>query len=139
MGWVQLASRKDRHLKRRVFHILPGLAGVAVYLSGAFSITTIGYFSLSCAVVFFGVEFTRLKNKQFNEFICRWGKPFMREDEKNALSGAPFYALGVGLSCLLFHENVAFLSILFLIFGDPLAAFVGVHLWKRVLLAPQDN
>ena len=46
----------------------------------------------------------------------------------------PFYALGVTLSLFLFEEKVAILSILFLVFSDPIASFFGVFFGKQKIL-----
>jgi diacylglycerol kinase (CTP) len=46
----------------------------------------------------------------------------------------PFYALGVGMSILLFDEKIAVLSILFLVFADPIASFVGVNFGRGQIM-----
>ena len=60
--------------------------------------------------------------------------PFMRESERNGLSGFPFYALGAGLSLYFYSEKIAILSVLFLVFSDPISSFFGVLLGREKIL-----
>ena len=58
----------------------------------------------------------------------------MRRSEKLSFSGLPFYALGAGLTIFLFKEEIAVMSILYLVFADPIASIVGVYMGKDRLL-----
>ena len=58
----------------------------------------------------------------------------MRESERNGFSGLPYYALGVSLSLLLYEEKIAILSILFLVFSDPISSFFGILLGRDKIL-----
>jgi dolichol kinase len=82
----------------------------------------------------FGLEFLRLRNEKLNTLLISIMKPVMRESERNSVSGLPFYALGVSLALFFFPERIAILSILFLIFADPIASFVGILYGKDKIL-----
>ena len=60
--------------------------------------------------------------------------PLMRKSEANGSSGLPFYALGISLSLFLFRENIALLSIMFLIFSDPISSYFGIRFGKDKIL-----
>ena len=50
----------------------------------------------------------------------------------------PFYALGVGMSLFFFEEKIAILSILFLIFSDPISSIMGI-LFGRDKILPNKS
>lgn len=65
--------------------------------------------------------------------------PFMRESEKDSLSGLPFYALGVSISLYFFDEKIAILGILFLIFSDPISSAIGILFGKDKILGGKKS
>jgi diacylglycerol kinase (CTP) len=73
-----------------------------------------------------------------NQFLMVLMKPVMRESEKTSVSGLPFYALGVSLSLFFFPPTIAVLSVLFLIFADPIASFCGI-LYGRDKILPNKS
>ncbi len=58
----------------------------------------------------------------------------MRRSEKDGVSGLPFYALGASLSLFFFHRDIAIISIMFLVFSDPLSSFFGVLYGKDKIM-----
>lgn len=86
------------------------------------------------SLVAFAVEFLRLRNEKMNNVLMSLMRPFMRESEKTSVSGLPFYALGVGLTLTLFPERIAILSVLFLVFADPIASVIGILYGKDKIL-----
>ncbi len=129
-----LAKRSELHLKRRIWHITVGAFCLFCYYFFHMNISTWGY--ISVAVAFFGfiLDFLRLKNETLNLKLTKRFGPLMRRSESLSFSGLPFYALGVGLSIFLFKKEIAIISILYLIFADPIASIVGVYLGKDKLL-----
>ena len=119
------------HLPRRFWHIGTGLFGLAIY--GIFSISQkdmgIGLLLLSLTAFF--VEFLRFRSPFLNEQIIRRMGVFMRDTEVDGYSGFPFYSLGCALSLLLFEENIAHLSLCFLIFIDPVAGCFGIRFGRN--------
>lgn len=123
---ISLQVRSDLHLARKIWHVSTGLLGLAAYYH--FNLSTQFTANALLTVAFLGLTFdlARLRFESFNELAVKLAKPLMRESEKYSLSGLPFYALGVALSLHLFPEKLAILSILFLIFSDPISSLVGI-------------
>ncbi len=130
--------RTDLHITRKLWHMATGLIGLMFYYKSGLPTDTVATALLIFAACSFLVEFFRLKNEKLNQFIMVLMKPVMRESEKDSMSGMPFYALGVSLSLFFFPERIAILSILFLIFADPIASFFGV-LYGRDKILPNKS
>ncbi|WP_127716638.1 diacylglycerol/polyprenol kinase family protein [Halobacteriovorax sp. HLS] len=120
------ALRSDLHIVRKIWHMGTGCIGLFAYSHFDLSAKTMSWGLLTLAIVAILVEITRLKVSAVNRVVLKLMKPFLRDSEKNSMSGFPFYALGVALSFLLFDEKIAVLSSLFLIFADPICSFFGV-------------
>lgn len=130
--------RSDLHIARKVWHMLTGIIGLAVYHHNRMAPDTMATALLVVAIVAFTVEFLRLRDERLNQIVMVIMKPFMRESEKTSVSGMPFYALGVSLSLFLFPERIAVLSVLFLIFADPIASLFGI-LYGRDKILPNKS
>jgi len=129
-----LQKRSDMHLLRKLWHVGTGLAGFVVYTSTNISLDTIGRGLVFFAVLVLIVESFRLKNPGLNRLILSVMGPFMRESERNKVSGMPFYALGVGVALTFFYKPVALLAVLFLIFADPISSIVGIKFGRTKIL-----
>lgn len=130
----QFRLRTDLHLVRKIWHIITGSLGLFAYYKMGISAHTVATVLLIFSVLTFTVEFLRLRNDSLNRVVLSVMKPFMRESEKTSVSGMPFYALGVSLSLFFFPTMVAILSVLFLIFADPIASFFGILYGKDKIL-----
>lgn len=128
------AKRSQLHIKRRVWHILCGVVCLAIHFIYQTDIKFWGVFSLVVAALGFFVDFKRLSNPKINQAFEKYFGPLLRKSERLSFSGLPFYALGVGLSCFLYPEKVAILSIMFLVFADPIASVFGVYYGQDRLL-----
>lgn len=115
-----------------------GLTGLAFYYRSGLTVDTVATALLIFSACSFMVEYARLRNEKMNQFLMVFMKPIMRESEKNSVSGMPFYALGVSLSLFFFPERIAILSVLFLIFADPIASFCGI-LYGRDKILPNKS
>jgi diacylglycerol kinase (CTP) len=133
-----LRLRSDLHITRKIWHMATGLIGLAIYQKTKVSVETIATILLAFSAASFLFEFVRLKSEIVNQFALKLMKPVMRESERNSISGMPFYALGVSLSLFFFPERLAVLSILFLIFADPIASFCGI-LFGRDKILPNKS
>jgi len=131
---INLANRSDIHLKRRLWHLLCGVGFLLVYYFTNIELRYFGF--LSVAIAFFGfiLDFRRFKDPVLNEKLSRAFGHIMRSSEKMGFSGLPFYALGVALAIFLYREEIAVISILYLVFADPIASVIGVHYGKDRLL-----
>jgi dolichol kinase len=105
-----------------------------VYLRSHESKIVMGHIVLAIALAGFAADLARKKNKHFNAVVLRFMGPLMRRSEREGLSGLPFYALGCALSLYFYHEDLAILSIMFLIFSDPISSFFGVLYGKDKIL-----
>ena len=129
-----LAKRSDLHILRKLWHIAFGSVCLGLYFVFRMDINFWGYFAVCAAVLGFLNDLFRLNNKKYNSLCIKYMGPLMRKSEKDGFSGLPFYALGVGLSIIFYQTDIALLSILFLVFADPIASFVGVNYGKDKIL-----
>lgn len=120
------ALRSDLHLTRKLWHMCTGLVGLSFYSGLGLSSQEMAWALLILAISAIAVEITRLKVMAVNKVVLKIMKPFMRESEKNSMSGFPFYALGVSLALLMFDEKIAILAALFLMFSDPISSLFGI-------------
>lgn len=129
-----LHKRSDLHILRKLWHMTSGSLVLYVYLRSEESKYVMGHFVLAIALMGFAVDFTRKKNRSLNAVVLRLAGPLMRRSEREGMSGLPFYALGCALSLYAYHEKLAILSIMFLIFSDPISSFFGVLYGKDKIL-----
>lgn len=127
-------ARNDLHVIRKLWHMGTGLSGLLAFFWLGIEKNNMALGLISFAALAFSVEFARLRIPAVNKKIMILMGPFMRESERNGLSGFPFYALGAGLSLYFYSEKIAILSVLFLIFSDPISSFFGVLLGREKIL-----
>lgn len=129
-----LRLRNDIHLLRKLWHVGTGIFGLSLY----FSIDADPINTACCVLILAGLGFfldiLRMRFSHLNSVALRFMGPFMRESERKSFSGLPFYALGVALSLFLFPEKIAILSILFLVFSDPISSYIGILFGKDKIL-----
>ncbi len=130
----QLKLRSDLHILRKLWHIGTGLSGLTIYKTLQLEQKYMASALLIVAAMAFIVEFSRAKSEKLNQLVLIAMGPFMRESERNGMSGFPFYALGTSLSLFFFSEKIAILAILFLIFSDPISSVFGVLYGKDKIL-----
>ncbi|MGZ3786929.1 MAG: diacylglycerol/polyprenol kinase family protein [Bacteriovorax sp.] len=133
-----LRLRTDLHLARKLWHMATGLIGLFIYRKSNLTVESMAGILLIFSAFAFLMEYLRLHNEKMNQILMLVMKPVMRESEKNSVSGLPFYALGVSLSLFFFPEKIAVLSVLFLIFADPIASFCGI-LYGRDKILPNKS
>lgn len=135
---VPLARRHDLHLARKLWHILTGVSGLTAYYALELGVEFTAMGLMVIAAIGFTVDFVRLRSPKINERAITLMGPLMRKSEAHGYSGLPFYALGVSLSLYFFPEKIAVLAILFLIFADPIASFVGILFGKDKLFGSKS-
>lgn len=79
-----------------------------------------------CFAVSVAIEFSRLRNPEFNRKMIRMWGPVMRSSEIDRVSGIPFYLAATIVAIAVFPKPVAVLSILYLACGDPIASIFGI-------------
>jgi diacylglycerol kinase (CTP) len=119
-------NRDNLHLARKLWHVSSGLISLLIYKNSGVSKYECAYFVLGLALTALLLDFARMKIPKLNSgFIKAWS-PFLRKNEINGFSGFPFYALGAAFSLYFFEERIAVLSILFLVFSDPISSYFGI-------------
>ena len=89
---------------------------------------------LAVAIGGFLLDLVRSKIPQLNILVIKIMGPLMRRSEREGVSGLPFYALGVSLSLFFYQRDIAIVSIMFLVFSDPLSSFFGVLYGKDKIM-----
>lgn len=121
----QLKTKKDLHLARKTWHMGVGSLALAFTFKLELSSKQAALLSGFLGVFALGFDLLRLRSKKLNQVFISKSSWIIRSSEKETLSGFVFYALGVSF-CFYFYEwKIAILSILFLIFADPIASLGG--------------
>jgi dolichol kinase len=129
-----LHKRSDLHLLRKLWHISTGSIGLYLFSATQYDQTFWAFLALAIAVVGLSMDLARSKFQKMNHLVIKIMGPLMRRSEKEGLSGLPFYALGVSLSLFFYRKEIAVLSIMFLVFSDPLSSFFGVLYGKDKIM-----
>lgn len=129
-----LHKRSDLHIARKLWHMSTGVLGLVLFYRSGQDTNWWGYGVLSIALAGFLADYFRQKYTLFNRFVIKLMGPLMRKSEREGVSGLPFYALGISLSLLFYQKDLALISIMFLIFSDPVSSFFGVLYGKDKIL-----
>jgi diacylglycerol kinase (CTP) len=129
-----LAKRSDLHLLRKFWHISTGSIGLLLYYRTDRDASFWAFFTMVIALFGFLFDFLRARNEKLNQVVVSIMGPFMRQSEIQGFSGLPFYSLGVSLALFLYKPEIAELSIMFLIFSDPMSSFFGVLFGKDKIM-----
>lgn len=127
---TELKSRADLHVLRKLWHMGTGLIGLVIYFYHEVPTGLMANMLLLIGFLGLFFDFLRLKFQAFNEKVIFFMGAFMRDSEREKLSGFSFYAIGAGLSLYLFDPKIAVLAIFFLIFADPISSYFGVMFGK---------
>lgn len=120
--------RNEVHLMRKLWHIGMGLIALWPYYTVE-AMTKEVAIRLAFAVAVAGllVDLLRLRFSHLNHYVLKVLGPLMRQSEVGSLSGLPFYALGIASSLFFYQEEIAVLSIFFLVFSDPISSYFGIR------------
>ncbi len=127
------AKRSDLHLPRKIWHMGMGSLCLVFYYSFV-ERESLALLAFVVAVLGFVWDILRIKNRKVNEIAFKIGGPLYRDSEKSGISGLPYYALGISLSLFFYKENIALLSIWFLVFSDPISSLFGILFGKDKVL-----
>ena len=123
-------------LKRGTFHAALGLAiAAALFLCPRLAVVSV---LASATVAFLCLEAVRLRLPFVNQLFHAIFAPFLRQEEENRLTGSSYFLIGCLATALIFPAPVAFLAIIFLSLGDPVATIVGIwqghfRLWHKTV------
>lgn len=129
-----LAQRDELHLLRKAWHIITGIGALSLYYVFEVPLKDLRWIALAIAIVAFSVDFIRIKFSDFNTRVLKILSPVMRDSEEHSFSGFPFYALGIAVSLFFYDEKIAVLSVIFLVFADPIASIIGISYGKDKIL-----
>ncbi len=117
-----------KHLGRKFYHLVGGTGLLALYFVLGRNQALLTYAVLFTIVIVLDVA--RLKLPAINQFVYTKFGSFIRNNEKQKLTGTAPYILGIGLSLYAFPANLASAAICFLAFGDVAATTIGERYGK---------
>lgn len=129
-----LHKRSDLHILRKVWHIATGSLALFFFLKSDQDAQFWGFIALAIASTGFLVDICRARLPFMNKLVLKCMGPLMRRSEREGVSGLPFYALGISLSLFMYRKDIAILSIMFLVFSDPMSSFFGVLYGKDKIM-----
>lgn len=124
---------------RKIWHVLGLIIPVTLYLdpfqdafglvyaTRAILVSSLGIFLLAL----FLLEIFRLSHSGFEAFFYQYFGFLMKESERKRFNGTVPYFLANLIVVCFFPAEVAILAILFLVIGDPFAAYVGSKYGKH--------
>lgn len=132
-----MADEKFNHY-RKLWHLLGLVIPLALFydiFSGALGLKhatrAIIFSGLAFVnVVFILIETFRLQIPAFNDFFWKYFGFLMKEKERNRITATLPYFLSNAFVVAIYPPEIAFLSMFFLLVGDPFAAFFGFRYGK---------
>ncbi len=134
------ARRKKFNLYRKIWHMLGLLLPLFFYLdlfsflnhsilhATRFLGVVILLTALGCIVT---MDLLRFRFSGINRLFIRFIGPLLKEEERGRFNGTAPYMIGNLFLFLFFSREVVILVSLFLMIGDPVAAYVGIFHGKR--------
>ncbi len=118
---------------RKVWHVLGLIIPVSLYLDIFKGYDGYQYATRLIIVFYLGIflillllmESVRLTVPAFERFFFKYFGFLMKESERNRFNGTVPYFLANLIVVMFFTPEIAVLSILFLVIGDPTAAYIG--------------
>jgi len=125
---------RPENLRRSVFHVLWGLAAVALirFLPGREWLIGLGGTAAVCA---WTAEITRRRNPAINARMMRLFAPIAHPHEHHEVNSSTWYTTALLLLGLFAPLRAAEIGVLILGFADPAAGFVGRR-WGRTRIRP---
>jgi diacylglycerol kinase (CTP) len=133
-----LHKRSDLHILRKLWHITSGSLCLFIFLRSGNPQIYWAHAIMGIALAGFAVDFLRKKNRMLNAMVLKIMGPLMRRSEREGVTGLPFYALGCSLALYFYERDIAILSIMFLVFSDPISSFFGV-LYGKDKIVPNKS
>jgi len=125
-----------RHIGRKLYHLLGGLGLLSLYYLLGREQALWTYTLLAGAVLV--IDIARLKVPAFNRFFFAHFGSFIRENERDRLTGTAPYILGIGLSLLVYRNDIATAAVCFLAVGDVAATTVGERYGRTKIVGPKS-
>lgn len=126
---LKLQKRSDLHIARKIWHVCGVAAILSAYIWTSYKdFITFIVFGTSLVLL---IDFGRLYSEKLNSIVQKSSSLFMREGERNKITGMSYMAVGVLCAALLFPRDVVILSLIFLGVGDPIASTFGILYGKN--------
>jgi dolichol kinase len=129
-------SYKQRAIARSLVHACLG-SSFAVALR---SFPREGVISVAAGLtaLFLLAELVSFVVPGWRRWLCHQLVLFLRPEEDNAVTGATYFLIGITSTIAVFPTGIASLAVLFLAFGDPVAAAIGrwkgrTTMWRKNL------
>ena len=134
----QISTNGDFNYFRKIWHLLGLILPVFVYADplrnqgGLADLTRLfaTVFLIISLLLIVLVDYFRLKSEKFQGFFYKYFGFLMKEEEKLRMNATIPYFFANLVLFLFFSREVAVISCIFLMFGDPFAAFVGLKYGK---------
>lgn len=123
---MEIKSKKNLHILRKIWHMIPGLVLAIVMANKIYSQEILQGLFLKLTIIVIMSDYLRLRNRKLNKIFIKYFSLVIRREEFFAPSGIAPYLGSISIVLFFFPPNVAILSILFLAFGDPFASFCGI-------------
>jgi acyl phosphate:glycerol-3-phosphate acyltransferase len=125
-------------IRRKLFRMV-GLLFPAVYAAGDAVAPPAGWVAATAILVLFlcsmvALELVRFRRPGVNRWLFEHFRGFTKEKERQRTSSTTLFLLSCLMTILLFGRLVAIASILMLVFGDPVAEWVGTRFGRVRLL-----
>ena len=128
--------RNEVHLVRKLFHLGNGLIWLWLYYNiDAMTREVSMYIFLGLGIVLFALDFLRLRFVKLNRFLLKIMSSLARKSDVYSCNSMSFYALGMSAALFFYQEKIAVLSILFLVFADPLSSYFGIRYGAHQIVA----
>ena len=123
------------NIKRKIFHFI-GIIIPIIFFYQVFDICSANCFmDHTRSMLFYGLslisfalllfDVLRLRYQSLQTFFIRLAKPLLKNQEYNKMHSSIPYMFGNTILVGFFPREIAILSMLFLLIGDPMAAFIG--------------
>ena len=123
------------NLNRKVFHFC-GIFIPLFFFFRVFDLFPVNWFADDTrSILFFilvlfsllaiAIEILRFQFPVFQNLFFRFVGPLLKDNEINEINGSISYILANAILVGFFPREIAVLAMLFLLFGDPFAAFIG--------------
>eukprot|EP01016_Furgasonia_blochmanni_P001602 TRINITY_DN10627_c0_g1_i3.p1 TRINITY_DN10627_c0_g1~~TRINITY_DN10627_c0_g1_i3.p1 ORF type:complete len:292 (+),score=33.20 TRINITY_DN10627_c0_g1_i3:82-957(+) len=125
-------TAKDLHLPRRITHFIGGIIVFSIYTQIS---EQTGLIILISGLIPFTIFIKMRKHSTLlSDLFVKLTGPFLRKHEKDETPAAVYFFWGNFFAILLFERFIAYLAILFVALGDPVASMTGIT-WKSVMIA----
>jgi len=125
-----------RHIGRKLYHLLGGLGLLSLYYVLGRERALWAYTLLAGAVLI--IDIARIRVPSFNRFCFEHFGSFIRESERDRMTGTVPYILGIGLALLLYRSDIAAAAVCFLAAGDVAATTVGERYGRTKIVGPKS-